>query len=619
MRILKRIVAAGLALAALSGTAAEYMPVIEKTPVIVFINGQKYYIHTVKSGDTLYSIAKAYEVSEDAIKECNPGAADGLRIDQTVKIPVPEKARADARAEKKRKKEFLTHRVKAGETLFAIARDYNISVSTLREDNPNVNPQSLAIGESLWIRRAEIGSSSEAEAHGEMAEYADNLNKAADDGYVYHVVEPGETIYSLSRHFGISESEFARLNDVSDGLKAGAMIRLPKKETTTASVPAQPEKTGYGSIMDVQSSDENIIFRAVEAGRTLDVALMLPLNVDSKPNASYVEFYQGFLVGLEELKAKGRGDINLTVYNTEHNQLKVQQIVSDRSFAGTDLVVGPVYEDELKPVLQYAHANSIPVVSPLANISAVRSAALYQLSPDPERKYDKIADLIDGGRDIYLIYASSYDREFEQEMLKQLEGRSYASYNYSFDQRSILTPRNAAAPNIDDMTDILKNETPCLFVVLANSEIDVDRILGTLASANTALTERSAKSAPYTVLGTSRWGRFSNIDHTSFFNNNVVMISTYHAKRDSAAVRDFDSRYIDSFRMLPSLYAYRGYDTAMIFCEGMRSDIEYNMLDTRFAPLQTEYKFVQKQRGDKYVNQEWMRVNYNRDYTITLE
>ena len=100
MKIFKRFIAAGLIFSTLSGAAAELLPV-EKSPVIVFINGKKYYVHTVKSGDTLYSIAKAYEVGENDIRECNPNVGDGLRIDQTVKIPVPASAIIKANAEKK--------------------------------------------------------------------------------------------------------------------------------------------------------------------------------------------------------------------------------------------------------------------------------------------------------------------------------------------------------------------------------------------------------------------------------------------------------------------------------------------------------------------------------------
>ncbi|MBQ3197832.1 MAG: LysM peptidoglycan-binding domain-containing protein [Alistipes sp.] len=619
MKIFQRVITICLIVASLSAVATEYMPDIAKSKVIVFINGKKYYVHTVKSGDTLYSMSKAYGVSEDAIKECNPTVADGLKLDQTVKIPVADNATADAREVKKRKKEFVEHKIRGGETLYSIARDYNISVNTIREDNPGLNPQSLSIGQSLWVRKSDMGSSSEKEAQAEMDAYADNLNKATDDGFEYYVVKPGETVYSLARRFEITEQEFAANNDIAGGLKAGAVIRIPIKDEENVNQMEKKADVPESELIAAQSSDENIIFRALPSDQILNIALMLPFNVESKPNSSYVEFYQGFLLGLEKMKQEGRGESKLTVYNTEHNPVKVQNIVKSPAFEGTNLIIGPVYEDELSPVLQYARANSTPVVSPLADIKAVKSPAIYQLSPDPAKKYDKIGDLIDGGRDIYLIYADSFDKEFEGEVLALLKDKPYAAYTYSFNQKSIFTPRNSAARQIEVMDDILKEEKPCLFVVLANKETDVDRILGTISSSKVAITEKSEKSAPYVVLGTSRWGRFNNIDHTTYFNNNVVMISTYHAKRDSQVVREFDSRYIEAYNSLPSLYAYRGYDAAVIFCTGMRSDIDYNMLDKKYTPLQTSYQFSHKGEGDKYVNQEWMRINYNSNYTITIE
>lgn len=612
MKLLKTLFLLVVLALAVPAMAIDVQPV-EKSTVIVFINGQKFYVHTVKSGDTLYSLAKTYEVSEDLIRQHNANMGSELKIDQTVKIPVPESAQKSAKAEKRRKRDFLTHKVQAGQTLYAIARDYNISVATLREDNPSLNPQSLPVGETLWIRRAAVGKSNEQQTQAEIAEYAATLNSVTDDdGYDHHVVQPGETIYSLSRRFGITEEEFARLNDVSAGLKAGAMIRIPRPEQAEEEVVEveQPQSTA------------DVHFRALASTEPLNVALMLPMNIENRANASYVEFYQGFLLGMETLKNTGRGESKLTVYNTSHDQLKVDEIVRSTMFEGTNLIVGPVYEDELAPVIRYAEQNSVPVVSPLANISAVESPALYQLSPSAERKYDKVADLVNGEREIFMIYADSYDQEFEAEAKQLLHGRPYHSYTYSFDdQKSKFRARTADAPFdvIDGMDTVLMSETPRLFIVLANKEVDVDRILGTISSSKVAISERSIPCAEYTVLGTSRWGRFSNIDHTTYFNNNVVMISTYHAKRDAQAVREFDSRYIEAYGGLPSLYAYRGYDAAILFCGGMRGDIEYNMLDKRYTPLQTVYKFVQEGENGKYVNQEWMRINYNSNYTITVE
>lgn len=104
-----------------------------------------------------------------------------------------------------------------------------------------------------------------------------------------------------------------------------------------------------------------------------------------------------------------------------------------------------------------------------------------------------------------------------------------------------------------------------------------------------------------------------------FFKNHVIFSSTYHAKRDAQIVRDFDSAYIRAFGTLPTLYAYRGYDAAMIFCPAMYNDIEYDMEGRVYAPLQTVYRFEYPVTNANHVNRNWMRVDYNPDFTITLQ
>ena len=121
------------------------------------------------------------------------------------------------------------------------------------------------------------------------------------------------------------------------------------------------------------------------------------------------------------------------------------------------------------------------------------------------------------------------------------------------------------------------------------------------------------------VLGNTRWNRYGNLDRTVFFKDRVVFISTYHAKRDSQAILDFDRAYIRAFGALPSLYSYRGYDAALIFCPAMYNDIEYDLEGRSYTPLQTTYLFGQGEQRDNHVNRNWTRVNYNSDFTITIE
>ena len=96
MRLLKFLFC--IALLFSSALYAVALQPVEKSSIIVFINGQKFYVHTVKTGDTLFSLAKAYEVSEDVIRQHNSSVSNGLKLDQTVKIPVSEAAQQNAKA-----------------------------------------------------------------------------------------------------------------------------------------------------------------------------------------------------------------------------------------------------------------------------------------------------------------------------------------------------------------------------------------------------------------------------------------------------------------------------------------------------------------------------------------
>lgn len=596
-------------LAAVAATAAE------KSQTIVYINGAKYYIHTVQKGETLYALSKLYGVGEPVILASNPEMTDGLKADANIKIPVVGDVKPP-KAEKKLKKMFDSHYVAAGETLYGISRRYEISVDTILEDNPDLDPLHLSIGQRILIRKSEKGESSAARNISELEEYKDNLNSVSQgDGYSYHLVHAGETLYALSHRFDVSEEEIIRINGLTDGLKTGTIIRLPAAKSAVSAGRDDSDDRKPRPTTKFSGSGEEVSFRALSPDETLDVALLLPLSAAGGANRNfYVEFYEGFLLGLEDVKAKGYS-VDLTLFDTSHDYNKTAETVSDPRFRRAKLIVGPVYEDELLPVLQFAESNAVPVVSPLANISATGSSVLFQMAPDHERKHDKLAELFAEGKHVTLIYTDSTDKDFESEVLGMLGGRAYSTYNYTY-----VHHRTAARTNSDpsDLTQLLQNGQDNVFVVMSNNETDVDRILAAIASANAGLVSRGHTAPKFVVIGNPKWHRYNTIDRSIFFKDRVVMVSTYHAKRDSEAIRRFDSRFAEAFGALPSLYAYRGYDAAVIFCSGMFSDIEYDMEGRRYRPLQTVYNFKRSESGNR-VNSEWMRVDYNGDFTIKAE
>ena len=172
-------------------------------------------------------------------------------------------------------------------------------------------------------------------------------------------------------------------------------------------------------------------------------------------------------------------------------------------------------------MIRFAEEKKIPVVSPLANIEGMNSDVLFQLAPDPSRKYEKAGDLVNGDKRVTLICTESADKEFEREMLALLGDSEYRRYTYKYEHP---TARSADSPS--DLTPLLENTAANVFIILSDNEVDIDRILAALASADTSLTSRGRTAPRFVVLGNTRWNRYNTVDRAMFFKNRVIFFST---------------------------------------------------------------------------------------------
>ena len=94
--------------------------------------------YTVKSGDSLYSIAREYNTTVDAIKSLNNLSSNLLSIGQVLKIPTGASLET-------------TYTVQKGDSLYSIAKKFNTTVATLKELN-NLTSNLLSIGQILIVR-----------------------------------------------------------------------------------------------------------------------------------------------------------------------------------------------------------------------------------------------------------------------------------------------------------------------------------------------------------------------------------------------------------------------------------------------------------------------------------
>ncbi len=171
--------------------------------------------YTVKKGDSLYSIAKQYNSTVDAIKRYNNLTSNNLSIGQKLKLPCYMKDNDNTTMPN-----FVMYTVKAGDSLYSIAQQYNTTVDKIKSDN-KLTSNNLSIGQVLMIADKTTDMIVE-ECFGE--------DEVLEEDYVIYVVKPGDNLYSIARKYDTTVSELKRLNNLtSNNLSVGQELKIPNE------------------------------------------------------------------------------------------------------------------------------------------------------------------------------------------------------------------------------------------------------------------------------------------------------------------------------------------------------------------------------------------------------
>ena len=200
---------------------------------VEYIDGQAYLIHTVKPGETLYSIARQYKVSMNAIAKATPEVRKGLYDGMLIKIPYKGKPQPDTRKP-------TQHVVQKGETLYSIARQYGVQVAQIKAWN-NLTTNELEVGQVLTIG-------------GDMPEVPIDFVR---DGKKIHVVQAGEGLYGIARAYRVTVEQLKQWNNLSGtslALGQELVVGLVDKEQP-AQVEEADEAKPSGTVHIVQPGE----------------------------------------------------------------------------------------------------------------------------------------------------------------------------------------------------------------------------------------------------------------------------------------------------------------------------------------------------------------------------
>ena len=201
-------------------------------------------VYTVQSGDTLYSIAKKYDVSVDAIKEANNLPNNTLTIGQILIIPTEET-------------DYILYTVVAGDSLYAIARKYGLTMQELMEFN-NLGSTLLSIGQVLKIPVA----------------VEETIPPVAETTYT---VKSGDSLYSIAKKYNTTVSDLMTYNRLTSNLLSiGQVLKIP----TNMSEIVYTVKSGdtlyeiarkYNTTVDSIKNKNNLTSNTLSIGQVLKI------------------------------------------------------------------------------------------------------------------------------------------------------------------------------------------------------------------------------------------------------------------------------------------------------------------------------------------------------------
>jgi len=554
-------------------------------------NQQKFYIHTVKKSETLYSICKKYKVSDDIVRQSNTEDLSVLKIGQKIKIPLLDGIN-DNEAEVVNSNEFIYHKVKISQTLYYLSKVYNVGIDEILKYNPDA-ADGIQDGQVIKIPRKRFDS--------------DTFVQKSNDYIIYQIRE-NETLTEIAQHYGVTVNELLANNiSLQNGTKEGEFIKIPRKKNANALAGNTMLRYSIGSSVRYTSLSTPCDRYRYSPSDRFKVAVMLPLYLDEnlsldtaatsgedkgfyKNSCRMLEFYEGIVMAADTLRKSGMS-FDLYVFDTGRDVNKVQKILERPEMKVMDLIIGPVYPQDLEVVAAFAKENEINIVSPLsANEDVVKfNPYVFQVSPSSNSQVlqaclylikhntSKLFILHNGtkaGEDIV--------RSFKTEFAQASETLGYTD--------AVLTEVNYKTDKIDGLKLAMQEDAENVIIVPSNDEVFVNKIMNTL----------NAITGTYNIVlwGMPSWQKFSNLELEYLPKLKMHYYNPFYIDYQNTKVLSFIHKYRVVFKTEPSQYSFQGYDVMNYFMNAMKSygrNFQYCVDAQELKPfekgLQSKFRF----------------------------
>ena len=526
--------------------------------------------HTVAKGETVYSIAKAYNVSVQSIYQSNPSAASGIRVGETLTISTQPTQSVSV----------FNYTVKPKETLYSIAKEFGVSVDDIINQNPELRTKALAEGQKIQITSLTQQSATPA-----IAKSTATSSSKKGAGFIEHKVAQGETIYGISKKYGTTPETLIAFNpELKNTLKEGSLVLVPIN---------QDSLVAQNTLLDVDATK---------------IGIVLPfVNQSQGQGARFLEYYEGILLSLEELKAKGfSANVFTFDIGSETGTAKLNSLLETNELKNLDLLIGGVSSDQVAILSSFSQKNGIKYVIPFPTTSNVVNSNQYVFQVN-ENQTSLISSVSKAFANRFsnsnVIFVTSKDDKagFVNDITAQLQGLGMTSKS--------VTADNSLTTSISSALDSKRRN---IIVVASGSATVLQTVLPALSTIKAQL-----PLANITLFGQPEWQTYSQYI-PEYSKYDTYIYTSFFLNETESNTKQFVANYKDWYNNKSMIntypkYAALGYDTGLFFFSALMKygkNFENSLSLNTITSLQTPFSFKKINSNSGYLNTGFYFIHY---------
>lgn len=440
-------------------------------------------------------------------------------------------------------REFIVHTVIKGETVYGISKKYEVPQDTILAYNAS----------------AKTGIKTD-----QVLKFP-SKNSISGIKNIKHTVTQGETLSSIAKKYNVTVDDIKKANSQItniDVLKVDDVLNIPTKNGTaitnqTTNVIEVKETIKEDIKPNNNSGDKNntdtVICDTIKTlKKNYNIALILPFKGNNFASSKIAtEFYYGFKVALDSVAAKMKVGVKLYVMNSTaaNDSDKTADQYDFDKLKKMDLIIGPLFSANIKPIAQFALENKIPIVSPFTKSTSLLEGNPFAIKITPSEKTLakrtlKYFDTNYPGCNFILVNTNT-----------RRDSTLHVAYSEALDEMGIADTNRIHKINS-------KNASPSSYFKGGNVQNVVIYLNSKEVTVKAFITgfNKAHKGNNISLVGTEGWLEFNNVEADYYMNLNLhIPVATYADYTDSTKYDYFIRKYQYTVKADPTDYSFTGY------------------------------------------------------------